>query len=268
MDHSELRLTIVQLASGPELAGNLARIAALLGANPAPAELVVLPENCLCFGRQATVRAAARPLDAWLGLLAPWVRGLRAAVVFGGVPVRGDGARVFNAALALGADGALLARYDKMHLFRLDAGRPGGVDETRLYTPGTAPVAVEVAGWRVGLSICYDLRFPELFRALAPADLFLCTAAFAAETGRAHWETLLRARAIENLCYVAGAAQGGVDAETGFACFGHSRAYGPWGEPLDGGDVDSGERVLSYTLSRARLAEVRARLPALAQRCL
>jgi len=262
-----LHIRLLQFAAGGDAGGNLERIRQLAGTASEPADLLVLPENCLCLGNHRRVAAAARLEPAWMELLAPLACELRTPVVFGGIPVR-DGAEVLNRALVLDAAGNALARYDKVHLFQLDPAKPGGVDETRLYAHGAEPAAFELRGWKIGLTICYDLRFPELFRHYAPADLILCPAAFAQETGAAHWEILLRARAIENQCYVAAAAQCGTNPDSGFPYFGHSLVAGPWGEivaSVSGGDGKA-ECVVDATLSRARLCEVRKRLPALAHR--
>src|SRR6185295_873806 len=126
--------------------------------------------------------------------------------------------------------GQCVARYDKIHLFGFSQGSER-YDEAAFIEAGDTPVAVDTPFGRVALSICYDLRFPELYRALAPVDLILMPAAFTATTGRAHWETLLRARAIENLCYVLAAAQGGRH-ENGRATFGHSMLIDPWGKVM------------------------------------
>lgn len=262
-----LHIRLLQFAAGGDPVENLDRIRRLAGTASVPADLLLLPENCLCLGNHRRVAAAARPEPAWIELLAPLACELRTPIVFGGIPVR-DGTRVLNRALVLDAAGSALARYDKVHLFQLDPTRPGGVDETRLYAHGTEPAAFSLRGWKIGLTICYDLRFPELFRHYAPADLVLCPAAFAQETGAAHWEILLRARAIENQCYVAAAAQCGANPDSGFAHFGHSLVAGPWGE-IVAAVADAGgkaECVVDAALSRARLCEVRKRLPALEHR--
>jgi nitrilase len=258
-------LVLVQLASGPEPGANLVRIRELIGTAAAGADLVVLPENCLCLGNHRTVRAHAQAEDAWLALLRPWVCELRTPVLFGGIPVL-DGDRVFNRAILVSETGAGVARYDKIHLFQLDPDKPQGVDETSLYAHGSAPTACVLNGWTIGLSICYDLRFPELYRAYAPADLLLCPAAFARETGAAHWELLLRARAVENQCYTAGASQCGANRDSGFPFFGHSLVADPWGDVVAFAAPECEEGVVRSELSRSRLCEVRNRLPALAGR--
>jgi nitrilase len=161
-----------------------------------------------------------------------------------------------------------VARYDKIHLFKFDNGREQ-YDESRVIESGQAPVAFELPSrdghtWRVGLSVCYDLRFPELYRALA-ADLLLVPSAFTWVTGQAHWELLLRARAVENLAYVAAPAQGGVH-ENGRRTWGHSMVVEPWGSVLASRDTDAG--VVLAELDAARLAQVRMQLPALEHRVL
>ena len=176
--------------------------------------------------------------------------------------------RVMNSVLVFDPSGAPVARYDKMHLFRFDNGAEA-YDEARTIAPGAAVVAFDLelpaARLRVGLSVCYDLRFPELYRSLLGADLILVPAAFTATTGKAHWETLLRARAIENLCYVLASAQGGRH-ENGRSTFGHSMLIDPWGEVV--ARLESGAGVVAGTVDRERIAACRASLPALSHRVL
>ena len=180
---------------------------------------------------------------------------------------RPDGAadRVMNANLVFSPRGELAARYDKMHLFAFDNGRER-YDEARTLQAGRTPVAFDADGWRVGLSVCYDLRFPELYRKLArpPCDLLSVPSAFTYTTGLAHWEVLLRARAIENQCYVVAAAQGGTH-ENGRRTFGHSLIVDPWGEVV-ACRRDDGEGVVVAELRRERIADVRRQLPALEHR--
>jgi nitrilase len=173
-------------------------------------------------------------------------------------------ARVLNRCCVFDPEGHPAAHYDKLHLFAFDDGRES-YDEGRTLAAGTRPVALGCDGLRVGLSICYDLRFPELYRALMdpPCDLFVVPAAFTWTTGRAHWELLLRARAVENQCYMLAAAQGGRH-ENGRRTWGHSMIVDPWGEVLT--CRPEGEGVVLATLEPARIADVRRRLPALAHR--
>ena len=170
-----------------------------------------------------------------------------------------------NANLVFSPRGVQAARYDKMHLFAYDNGRER-YDEARTLRAGRTPVAFDAGGLRVGLSVCYDLRFPELYRALArpPCDLLSVPSAFTHTTGAAHWEVLLRARAIENQCYVVAAAQGGKH-ENGRRTFGHSLVVDPWGEVV-ACRRDDGEGVVCAEVSRDRIADVRRQLPALEHR--
>ncbi|MGX9366994.1 nitrilase-related carbon-nitrogen hydrolase [Desulfoplanes sp. PS50] len=255
-----LDLALIQMESAADRSVNVATIERLLD-DCTGCDLAVLPENALCQGREETVRDAARTLDELNRELGRIAARHGMYVLFGGVPVtHGDGVR--NAALCYDPTGALVAKYDKMHLFQLDPDRPGGVDETRVYSHGTKPVVWELHGWRICLSICYDIRFPELFRSCAPVDLILCPMAFTARTGHAHGELLLRARAVENQCYVGSASLCGQNEETRMELFGHSMVVDPWGEVLaDGGAHAQG--VVRVRLSRERIQEVRAILPAL-----
>ncbi|NLF15738.1 MAG: carbon-nitrogen hydrolase family protein [Lentisphaerae bacterium] len=261
---ADLTLALAQMTSTPDWERNLRGVADALAGAAGGCDLVVFPENALCLGSTATILREARPAAALTATLGALCRQHRQAAVFGGVAVA-DGAKARNSSLLFDAEGRLLARYDKMHLFQLEPGRPGGIDETEAYTYGDGPVAIEVNGWRIGLTICYDLRFPELMRAYAGADLVLCTAAFTRQTGAAHWEVLLRARAIENLCYVAGAGLCGSNPETGTRLHGHSMVVDPWGDVIARADADQ-PGLLRVSLDAARLAAVRERLPALQHR--
>ncbi len=264
----DLRLRLVQATAGPDPAENLKRLGERLAKLPHRPALTVLPENTLVAGRAETIRAAADTVAGWRKRLTPLAKLADAPLVIGGVPIRDGRDGIRQCALVLAADGTLLARYDKRHLFQLRPGKPNGTDETALYRPGrTGPVAFAWNGWRIGIAICFDLRFPEFFRALTPpADIWLCPAAFARETGRAHWELLLRARAVENQCYVAAAGLCGTDVETGFVCYGHSLVADPWGAVTAEAEPADREAVLETVLAKARLADVRRQLPALAAR--
>ena len=259
-----LRLGLVQMASGADWQANMAEAGRCLLELAGRCDLALLPENALCLGGSSTVRGAARPLAELCEELGELAVNCRLPAVFGGVPVIEKG-RVTNTSLCFAADGSLLARYDKMHLFQLDRGAPQGIDETDTYVHGTAPVCFDLGDWRIGLSVCYDLRFPELFRTYAPADLLVCTAAFTALTGEAHWEVLLRARAIENQCYMAGAGQCGTNPETGMQLHGCSMVVDPWGRIIS----SAGNRevqLLTAELRKEAIAAVRERLPALDNR--
>jgi deaminated glutathione amidase len=200
-------------------------------------------------------------------------------LVGGTLPIRSaDPDRVLNSNCVYAPDGTLAARYDKIHLFHYDNGRER-YDEGAAILAGAVPTAVQAGALqgsegaavplRLGLSVCYDLRFPELYRALVfapgerPCDLISVPAAFTHTTGLAHWELLLRARAVENQCYVIAAAQGGLH-ENGRRTFGHSMVVDPWGEVL--AVLPEGEGVVLAEIDPARIASVRAQLPALEHR--
>lgn len=258
-----INLSLIQMNSVAEWSKNLKTVDGLLQTCHG-CKVAVLPENALCLGRGKTVRGAARPLGELnhdLGALA-MRHGMY--VLFGGVPVR-HGREIRNAALAYDPDGQLVARYDKMHLFQLDPHRTGGVDETRIYAPGESPVVWELGGWRICLSICYDIRFPELFRACVPVDLILCPMAFTVRTGEAHGRLLLRTRAVENQCYVASASLCGTNAQTGMQLFGHSMAVDPWGRVLEDAGPDAAG-CIQVALHKKVIEEIRATLPSLQNR--
>jgi len=201
-------------------------------------------------------------------------RELRLWIVGGTVPLSiecatSPGTQVSNSSLAFAPDGRCVARYDKMHLFRFDSGDEQ-FDETRVLQPGATPVLFELPSrdghiWRVGMSVCYDLRFPELYRHYAAqgADVMLVPSAFTHTTGQAHWELLLRARAVENLTGIVAPAQGGQH-ESGRRTWGHSMIVDPWGVIL--GQCPQGEAVVIAELDARRVAQCRAQLPALAHR--
>jgi predicted amidohydrolase len=264
-----LTIGAVQLTSTDDLAANLAtcrRLAA--AAADAGARVIVLPECFAFLGRRegdkmavAEVVDEARP-GPILACLQEIAGAHRAIVIGGGLPeaVPGERDRAFNTALAVDPGGAVVAAYRKIHLFDVDI--PGGAvaRESDATVAGAGAVLLRVDGFGLGLSICYDLRFPELYRQLwrAGADALLVPAAFTAHTGRAHWHTLLRARAIENQCYVVAAAQHGRHNDKR-ETFGHSLAIDPWGRVI--GEHAEGEGVVVATLDRALLAETRRNMP-------
>ena len=269
-----LRVAAVQMVSKPQVDANLRDAEALIAeAARGGAQLVVLPEYFCLMGMSDADKVAAREADGRGPIqqfLADAAKRNRIWLVGGTVPLEAEQPdRVKNSVLVHDPQGRRIARYDKIHLFAFSRGAES-YDEARTIAPGRELVTftVEPAGGppvKVGLSVCYDLRFPELYRALGPVDLILVPAAFTATTGRAHWEVLLRARAIENLAYVLAAAQGGKH-ENGRATFGHSMLIDPWGQVLalraEGPGVVLGE------VDCALIAQVRTDLPALKHRVL
>jgi len=264
----------LQMVSTPDRDRSLAEAGRLIGeAARGGAQLVLLPEYFCFMGFKDTDKLGIRetpgdgPIQQFLSDAA---REHRVWVIGGTLPLRipGDADHALNANCVYAPDGTLAARYDKIHLFRYDNGRER-YDEGRALRPGDAPNAVDAGGWRVGISVCYDLRFPELYRALSftpgarPCDLLAVPSAFTYTTGRAHWELLLRTSAIENQCYVIAPAQGGVH-ETGRRTWGHSMIVDPWGEVL--GMLPEGEGVVLADIDPDRIAAVRRQLPALEHR--
>ena len=271
-----MKIAAVQMVSAPSVDRNVAAARRLVGdAAAAGAKLVALPEYFCFMGRgdrdklAIAERAGDGPIQRELAAIA---REHGVWLIGGTLPLRLDGDatsgvvdRVMNANLVFSPRGEVVARYDKMHLFAYDNGRER-YDEGRTLQPGRKPVAFDADGWRVGLSVCYDLRFPELYRALGkpPCDLLSVPSAFTYTTGSAHWEVLLRARAIENQCYVVAAAQGGTH-ENGRRTFGHSLVVDPWGEVV-ACRSDEGEGIVVAAMERERIADVRRQLPALEHR--
>jgi nitrilase len=269
-----MKIAAIQTVSGANVAANLESArAGLVQAQAAGAELAVLPEYFCFMGQRDADKLAVRerfgdgPVQSFL---AGQARGLGLWIVGGTLPLFADSdAHVRNTSLVYSPQGECVARYDKIHLFRFDNGRER-YDESRVIESGTAPRSFTLPSrdghnWRVGLSVCYDVRFPELYRAL-DADLLLVPSAFTYVTGEAHWELLLRARAVENLAYVCAPAQGGRH-DNGRRTWGHSMVVDPWGDVLAVRSEEGGGVVLAE-VDAARLAEVRTQLPALEHRVL
>ena len=264
-----MKIAALQMVSTPDVERNLEAARQLVAqAARSGARLVVLPEYFCLMGRSDRDKlavaevAGAGPIQQ---MLSDAAREHRVWLVGGTLPLRCDDPdRVLNSNCVFAPDGALAARYDKIHLFRYDNGRER-YDEGVAIQAGSEPVAFAADDLRVGLSVCYDLRFPELYRALMhpPCDLLCVPSAFTQTTGAAHWELLLRARAVENQCYVIAAAQGGLH-ENGRRTFGHSMVVDPWGDVV--GVLPEGEGVVLAELDPARLASVRTQLPALEHR--
>jgi len=261
------------MVSAPDPERNLAEAERLIAeAAAGGARLVLLPEYFCFMGHKDTDKLKIRepygdgPIQRFLAQTAArhgvWVIG-------GTLPLRvPDPApgeeRVLNTTLVFDPQGKEIARYDKIHLFNFEKGTES-FDEARTIRPGKETRTFDAPFGRVGLSVCYDLRFPELYRQLGDCALMVVPSAFTYTTGRAHWETLLRARAIENQCYVLAAAQGG-EHENGRRTWGHSILIDPWGEVIDVRDTGAG--VVAGDIDADRFAAVRASLPAWRHRVL
>ena len=264
-----LRVAAVQMVSGGDVGANLEAARALIAeAAGAGARLVVLPEYFGIFGARATDKVDVREAEGdgpQQRFLADEARRHALWLVGGTVPIAcRDPERVRSACLVYGPDGKRVARYDKIHLFAFARGEER-YDEGRTIEAGRSPVALELACGRVGLSVCYDLRFPELYRGFGDLALILAPSAFTATTGAAHWHLLLRARAVENQCYVLAAAQGGTH-PGGRRTYGHSALIDPWGRIV--AEHEEGPGIVVGDVEPSRIDEVRAQLPALSHRVL
>jgi len=263
-----MRAAVIQLNSTADKGRNLQRAEALVAeAAGMGAELIVLPEKWNLLGDAETLAAGAEPLSAspTLEAAAGWARSHSADLVAGSITERSESADAcFNLSCLIDRHGEIVAAYRKLHMFDVEV---EGVSyrESDSERAGEEIVSGDVAGVKVGLTICYDLRFPELYRILAVGGARVLTvpSAFTAPTGRAHWHVLLRARAIENQAFVLAADQVG-SAPPHYESYGHSLIADPWGEVL--AEVEEGEGVAVADLDFARQDEVRAKLPSLANR--
>jgi deaminated glutathione amidase len=260
----------IQLNSTPDLEANLERVQALIEAAASRgAKLVALPEHFACLGSAQDTVAAAQPLDGPLVSSFRELAGkLGIFLLMGSFPERTpEKARPYNTSVLLGTRGQLLARYRKLHLFDVDLPGAPAHRESECTQPGADVVTAPLPGtpFTAGLAICYDLRFPELFRTQVKqgANLLLLPAAFTANTGRDHWEVLLRARAIENLAYVVAPAQYGPHAP-GHRSYGRSLIVDPWGQIL--AQAPDGEGLILARLDYERLQRLRRELPCLRHR--
>ena len=266
----------IQTVSTHVVADNLAAAGELIARAAAEgAELVALPEYFCIMGQKETGKVDARetfgsgPIQQFLSEAAAKHR---VWLVGGTVPLDcGSSEKIWNTSLVFDDTGQCVARYDKIHLFGFrkthEDGRQEAFDEARTIRHGAnAPVALDSPFGRLGLSVCYDLRFPELYRALGECDVLFVPSAFTATTGKAHWEPLLRARAIENLAYLLAPAQGGKHSN-GRRTHGHTLLIDPWGA-IVAEKSDEGPGVVIGEIDLDRVAESRASLPALAHRTL
>jgi deaminated glutathione amidase len=263
-----LRVACVQLTSGTDKAANLEKTERLVARAAATgADVVALPEKWNAIGDPEVLHAAAETLEEGesVAAMAGWARTHGITLVGGSISERREGReKLSNTSVAFGPDGDVLGVYRKIHLFDVEVG--GHVyRESEAEEPGEEPVVVRGEGWPIGLTVCYDVRFPELYRILAleGAELVTVPAHFTLHTGRDHWHVLLRARAVENQCYVAAPAQVG-ETLPGRPSYGRSLIVDPWGIVL--AQAPDEETVISAELDRARLREVREKLPSLKNR--
>ena len=261
------KVAAIQMASGPNVEGNLSEARRLI-ANAAEqgARLVVLPEFFAIMGMneqdklKVSEPAGSGPIQTFLSEIA---RKYKIWLVGGSIPLAGTAPdKVRNSCLVFNELGEQVARYDKIHLFSLSLGNES-YDEAASIEAGNQVVVFDSPFGRIGLAICYDLRFPELFRAMKDVDIIVLPSAFTETTGKMHWEVLVRARAIENLSYVIASAQGGYHVN-GRETYGNSMIVDPWGRVLD--TLTRGSGVVIATVNPSHQASLRNSLPALKHR--
>jgi nitrilase len=267
----ELKLASIQMVSTAVVSENMATASRLVTAAAHDgAQLVVLPEYFCLMGLKDTDKVKVRevlgsgPIQDQLAMLAKQ-NGIY--LVAGSIPLEAsDPNKVLNTSLVFNPEGQRVERYDKIHLFGFQTSTERYQESETIEagsTPGMFEITVDGQKWTFGLSICYDLRFPELYRALGQVDCHIIPAAFTYTTGKDHWEILLRARAIENQCYVLASAQGGIH-QNQRRTWGNTMLIDPWGAILE--NLPEGEGFISGVLCKDKLNEVRSKLPALAHR--
>ena len=231
----------------------------------AGAELVLLPEHCI--GQPINILELTENFGDGIGqaAFANMAKKYRIWVVVGAMPIRMPDGHIYSTSLVYNSEGECVAHYNKMHLCHVTLDTAHQVQESDRFMPGKQIVAADTPVGRVGLSICYDLRFPELYRELSNdgVTILLIPAAFLAYTGKSHWEVLLRARAIENTCYVVAANQYGA-LPNGYEMYGYSQIVSPWGDVLD--CLSEGDGFVTADIEGACLQDIRSRLPALEHR--
>ncbi|MBK8323974.1 MAG: carbon-nitrogen hydrolase family protein [Betaproteobacteria bacterium] len=265
---SMFRVAAIQMASGPNVQANLQEASRLIELAAATgARIIALPEYFCLMGMRDTDKVKVREKDGSgpvQDFLAAEARRHKAWIVGGTLPLEcEDAGRVRNACLVYDGEGKRVARYDKIHLFGFDMGTEKYAEQDTI-EPGRAVVTVDSPWGRLGLSVCYDLRFPELYRAMGEVDILFIPAAFTETTGKAHWETLIRARAIENQCFVVAPAQG--YHVNGRETHGHTMIVDPWGVVLD--RLPRGSGVVVAGVNPTYTAKIRRSLPALKHRTL
>jgi nitrilase len=268
---TKLKIAAIQMVSIASLQQNLVTAERLIKAAAADgAQLAVLPEYFCMMGLKDTDKVHAKeklgsgPIQEKLAAI---TKDIGIYLIAGTIPLEAkDPNKVLNTTLIFSPDGQRVGRYDKIHLFGFQTSTERYQESETIEAgeqPGIVKISINGADWTLGLSICYDLRFPELYRALGQVDCHIIPAAFTYTTGKDHWEILLRARAIENQCYVLASAQGGIH-QNQRRTWGNTMLIDPWGDIL--ATLPEGEGFISGVLSKDKLNEVRSKLPALAHR--
>lgn len=268
MSHQVLKIAAVQMVSGINWQVNLQVAERLIKeAADNSARLVVLPEFFIQMAEASNFQRFAIAEELGFGIIQSTLARValenNVYLLAGSIPLKSENlSQFYNTTLMYAPSGKLICAYNKIHLFKYNDG-VNAYDEGADFIAGNQVVCCDVDSFKIGLSICYDLRFPELFRTMGVVDAVLLPAAFTYTTGLAHWELLLRARAVENQCYFIGVNQGGLH-ESGRRTYGHSLVCDPWGEVV--ASCTEGEHVIYAELSSQRLQEVRTKLPALEHR--
>ena len=262
---STFKIGLIQMRSGLDPAANIAAaLAAVEEAKRAGADYVLTPEMTNIIAKREHLMATIvnEELDPTLAALREAARKLSIYVHIGSLAVKASPDKAANRSFVIDRTGDVIARYDKIHMFDVDLANGESYRESRTYRPGELAVVADLPWGRLGVTVCYDLRFPALYRALAEAgaSFFSIPSAFTVQTGEAHWHVLLRARAVENGCFVFAAAQGGTH-ESGRETFGHSLVVDPWGRILAEGGTEPG--VILADIDPAQVAAARARIPSL-----
>ena len=264
---TSFKVACVQMAAGREFAPNIEKLSVLIQlARKGGADLITLPEAITMIepvAEKALAKALPEDRHPGLAALREAARETGAWILIGSLNIRHDSGKVANRSFLLDSEGAIVARYDKIHLFDVKLANGETYRESATVEPGTKAVLAPTPWGLLGMSVCYDLRFPHLYRDLAKAGASYLTipSAFTLSTGQVHWHALVRVRAIETGSFIFAPAQGGSHAE-GRKTYGHSLIVDPWGEMLADGGTDEG--VIIAEIDPAKVAEARARIPALA----
>lgn len=263
---SQIRVACVQMRSGTDVAGNIAAASSLIReAAGGGAQLIATPEMTTLLDRTpgaAWEKSATEAADPGLAAFRALARELGVTLLIGSIAIRAEAGKCANRSFLIAPDGEIVTHYDKIHMFDVQLNATNVYRESDSYAAGAAAVIADLPAGRLGLTVCYDVRFPDLFRqlAIAGAKIIAVPAAFTRITGEAHWHILLRSRAIETGCYIIAPAQGGKH-QDGRETYGHSLIIDPWGEILAEGGTEPG--IIAATLDLAKVDEVRGKIPSL-----
>ena len=269
---SQIRVACVQMRSGTEVAENIAAASSLIREAAATgAELIATPEMTTLLDRKPGAsweKSTTEAADPGLAAFRALAKELSVTLLIGSLAIRaaegqkGEVGKCANRSFLIGPDGAVIARYDKIHMFDVQLNAGNIYRESDSYAAGNAAIVADLTAGRLGMTVCYDVRFPDLFRQLAisGAKIIAVPAAFTRITGEAHWHILLRSRAIETGCYIIAPAQGGKH-QDGRETYGHSLIIDPWGEILAEGGTEPG--IITATLDLSKVDEVRGKIPSL-----